>query len=204
MPDVAGRPKCTGHVKLKDGNGYLLRGDDGTVRTRPCGNWPIQGATVCRSHGGGAPQVQEAAARQHAQQEIDNQVQGTLARLLDRGAVIENPLAELSRLATEAVLWKQIMAEQVAALRTYRFTDDRGGEQLHSAVALFERAMDRCNTILVGIAKLNIDERLAAINELQAQRVMAALDAGLQFASVPAEQLTATRLYMADYLQSVS
>jgi hypothetical protein len=29
----------------------------------PCGNWAIKGGTVCRYHGGAAPQVKAAAAR---------------------------------------------------------------------------------------------------------------------------------------------
>lgn len=45
------KPKCTGHKS----NG------------EPCGNWPIHGATVCRSHGGAAPHVKAAAAQRVAE-----------------------------------------------------------------------------------------------------------------------------------------
>jgi hypothetical protein len=36
---------------------------------QPCGNPPVQGATVCRMHGGSAPQVKAAAARRVAHAE---------------------------------------------------------------------------------------------------------------------------------------
>lgn len=39
--------KCAGHAS--DGSG------------RPCGNWPIKGAVVCKRHGASAPQVRAAA-----------------------------------------------------------------------------------------------------------------------------------------------
>lgn len=53
--------KCTGRVPLKGDDGRQLRDDHG-VRTRPCKRDAIAGATVCRSHGGGAPQVAAKAA----------------------------------------------------------------------------------------------------------------------------------------------
>lgn len=61
MPDPTPCPKCgqvhercAGHSKKTGG---------------PCGRWPTRGATVCRSHGAGAPQVRAAAARNVAVEE---------------------------------------------------------------------------------------------------------------------------------------
>jgi hypothetical protein len=45
------------------------------------------------------------------------------------------------------------------------------GEQLRSEVALFERAPDRCEPVLVAMARLNLDERLIRISEAQAHLV---------------------------------
>lgn len=47
------KPKCKGHS---------------TITGKPCGNYPLKGATVCRKHGGAAPQV-KAAARKRAEEE---------------------------------------------------------------------------------------------------------------------------------------
>jgi hypothetical protein len=46
--------RCTAHVKLEGGG------------LRPCRKYPLKGAAVCRSHGGGAGQVRLAAARRTA------------------------------------------------------------------------------------------------------------------------------------------
>jgi hypothetical protein len=51
MPD---KPKCVGHVPLKDDNGVKLRDEHGKVQTRPCRMRPINGGTVCGAHGGSA------------------------------------------------------------------------------------------------------------------------------------------------------
>lgn len=43
---IGPRPRCTAH---------------GRTSKLPCKNYPIPGGTVCRFHGGGAPQVRQAA-----------------------------------------------------------------------------------------------------------------------------------------------
>ena len=52
LPAVAGREKCTATSKQSG---------------KRCGHWPVPGATVCKWHGGGAPQVR-AAAEQRLQE----------------------------------------------------------------------------------------------------------------------------------------
>ncbi len=212
------RPRCTGHTPngpckraAKPGFGTCVSHGPtdtplcvGTTKRGPCQNNPIRGATVCRTHGGAIGRVKAAAGRRYAEQQIDERVRGTLAKLLDTGAMIEDPLTELSKLATEAVLWKDIMAQQVAELGEYRYEDGRGAEQLRSEIALFERALDRCNSILVGIAKLGIDERLAAIQEKQVERILAAIDAALRFVNVTADQLEPAREVAARHLRSTA
>ncbi|MEU0159648.1 hypothetical protein ABZ154_12585 [Streptomyces sp. NPDC006261] len=37
------------------------------TNSQPCGNWPMRGGTVCRKHGGGAPQVRNKAAQRIAE-----------------------------------------------------------------------------------------------------------------------------------------
>ena len=58
------------------------------------------------------------------------------------------------------------------------------GEQIRGEVQLFERAMDRCNTVLATYAKLNIDERLSRITEAQQFMVVQAIEAALSSANV--------------------
>jgi hypothetical protein len=158
----------------------------------PCGNYPVHGATVCRKHGGNAPQVRAAAAERI----VEQQVRRSLARL-DVPAV-EDPFTELGKLAGQVVSWKDALAalvnrlvedapcEQCGAaggrLRYESFAT--GAEQLRSEVSLFERAMDRCANVLGLMAKLNIDERMARISERQAAAVIRAIDVALATAGV--------------------
>jgi hypothetical protein len=201
MPD---KPKCVGHVPLKDDNGVKLRDEHGKVQTRPCRMRPINGGTVCGAHGGSAKRVKEAAARRYAEQQAEADIRLVFARLKEPGVTVDNPLEELRKLAGEVVLWKDLAAELVADLREYRHTDGRGAEQLRSEIAVLERAFDRCNTVLATIARLNIDERLMVITEAQAELVLTAIDAALTFAAVPADQLGPARLHAVQYLKTAS
>ena len=70
----------------------------------------------------------------------------------------------------------------------------------HEAKAL-ERALDRCNTVLGTMARLKIDERLAAISEKQAAVIIAALDAGLDAVDVPRDQRPIARKAAARHLR---
>lgn len=54
-------PICTGRVKVRDDAGELVRDESGEIKTRPCTKYAIDGGTVCRQHGGSAPQVRAKA-----------------------------------------------------------------------------------------------------------------------------------------------
>lgn len=61
--------RCTGHVRAKDG------------QLRPCKQWPMQGATVCRNHGGAARQVRAKAAERLARARTERDVAKTLGEI---------------------------------------------------------------------------------------------------------------------------
>lgn len=93
-----------------------------------------------------------------------------MADLLRRGAApVDNPLVMLAELAGEILATKNIFRDRLGRLSedAWRHTDARGAEQLRAEVALYERALDRSARILADIARLKIDERLAAISEAQ-------------------------------------
>lgn len=134
------------------------------------------GSTVCRAHGGAAPQV----ARKAAEREVERQA---LAQLSRHGyAPVADPLTALAELAGEVLAVKNIFRERLAALSedAWRRTDDHGAEQLRAEVALYERALDRSARVLADIARLRIDERLTAITEEQARTMVAILTAVLE------------------------
>lgn len=136
---------------------------------RPCGRYPLRGATVCTSHGGRAPQVRAAAARRLAEREA--------LKRLDEVEIrpIGNPIRAYADLAAEVVTWKSQMAQMVNELDEYRFTDDKGAEHLDARVALFERAMDRCEKVLGNWVRLGLEERRVQLEEREAELVRTVL-----------------------------
>lgn len=180
---IADEHRCPAHLKAS---------------RRRCRQPRIEGAPTCRMHGSAAPQVRAAAARRV----LDQQAAAALARL-DVDPVAD-PLTELSRLAGQVCAWRDALAAKVNALTDLRFEDAKGAEQLRSEVALWERALDRCGSLLTAIARLGIDERLARISERQADAVIRALDAGLAAAGVTGDSATEARKAAARALRIVT
>lgn len=130
------------------------------------------GTGCCKLHGGSTRDQSVAALVEQARSEI--------ARL-DLPPT-DDPMGELAKVTAQVVGWKDKMAEQVNALTSLRyesFGEGSSGEQLRSEVALFERALDRCEKFLTAMAKLNIDERLTRVTEKQAAMAEKALLATL-------------------------
>ncbi len=59
----------------------------------------------------------------------------------------------------------------MAELERLRYSTE-GGEHIRGEVVLFERAVESCRKILVDVARLDIDERLARIGQRQAPQVI--------------------------------
>lgn len=172
-----------------------------TRQKKPCTNSPVVGAEVCRMHGGAAPQVKRKAAERVAQQEFDKEMSRALARL--DVAPVDNPLVVLAELAGQAVAFKNALAERVNHLNdNLRYTDARGSEQLRSEVALWERALDRCERFCTSMARLRIDDRLAKVEEAQIEMVLAALDAGLVAVNVEPSRRVEAKAAAARHLRS--
>lgn len=89
-----------------------------------------------------------------------------------RGRLVENPLEELAELVSEVLLYKDYSARRVADLRGQERYEGRAGEQLRAEVALYERSLDRAGKMLVDWSRLNIDDRLARIEEKKAQLII--------------------------------
>ncbi|MFI0914218.1 hypothetical protein [Streptomyces abikoensis] len=166
-----------------------------------CKNWALKNMTVCRYHGGANRRSRAAAERRRAEAAVDAQARRTLAAL---GAdPVDNPLVALAQLAGEVTAFKDALAERVNELSSIRYATDHG-EQVRAEVLLYERAMDRVAAVLGTIARLNIDERLAAISEKQADAVIRAIDAALAHAGVTGPLATEARQVAARRLRAVS
>ena len=132
------------------------------------------GTGRCKLHGGSTPTHRAAAVEQQARAE--------LARL-DLPPV-DDPLSELARVCGQVLGWKDMLAEKVNGLSSLRYEGEGSGEQLRAEVALWERALDRCERFLTAMARLNIDERLAKISEERAEMIITVLTTALERAGI--------------------
>jgi hypothetical protein len=178
MTETRVRQKCRGRSKRTG---------------QPCQKWPVKGHLVCRNHGAASPQAQAKAA----ERAVEAEVQQEMAKAIERYGItaVEDPLTALKLMAGEVLAWKDAIREHVHRLTDLRYGGEYG-EQLRAEGAVFERAMDRCVSTLGVIAKLNIDDRLAAVTERQAQMLedalFAAFDAaGLTMADVDTKRSVA-------------
>jgi len=179
-------PKCGGK----------LHGRDGTCELPAGWGTSHKGYGRCRKHLGNAPTVAAAAERER----IEDQARAQLARL--DVTPVDNPVAELQKLAGRVLAWEKAIGELVNSLSEIRYESEHGGEQLRAEVALLERAMDRCERVLVAMARLNIDERLVRITEKQASIVIDVLkgaldDLGIDRSATEVHQAVARRLRLA-------
>ena len=135
----------------------------------------MRGQTRCDMHGGKTPSKLAKAARTLAEDKVRRSLNEVGIR------EVENPLAELRALTGEVVAWKDALAAHVAALgEHYRFTDDKGAEQLRAEVALYERALDRAGKLLETWARLGIDAMLADMQVRVTEGQVKALTTGLE------------------------
>jgi hypothetical protein len=187
MPRNPEKQKCSGTIST------------GPRAGQPCSKYAPRGGTVCRSHGGAAPQVKAAVKARRVEQDIAK----TLGRLTI--VPIHDPLTALAELAGEITAWKELAAERVAALKELASRNFlSGSDEVHAEIQVYERALDRCVHVLATIARLNIDERLVKISEQQAAIVKEALMGALDDTGLPREQQREAAGHLARRLRLVA
>jgi hypothetical protein len=127
----------------------------------------------CDHHGGATPTHKEHAQRLLAER-AEQAALAELGRL--NIPAVGNPLEALAQLAGEVIAWKDRLAAKVDAL--VALTSDAG--TLHAEVAAYERALDRTLAFCAAMARLNIDQRIVAVNtaisEDQGRKVAAVIE----------------------------
>lgn len=110
-----------------------------------CTQWAVRGTTVCKMHGGSAPQV-----RKHAASVIAAEKAAKIAR---RKGVqrIDDVFGELLSVAAEVKAMKDVLGDRI----------DRGDGD----TAAYERALDRTHRVLADIARLDIEARMLKVQE---------------------------------------
>jgi hypothetical protein len=166
---------------------------------QPCEKYAPRGGTVCRSHGGAAPQVKAAVKARRVEQDITK----TLGRLTI--VPVHDPLTALADLAGEISAWKELAAARVADLKALAQRNyATGSDEVHAEIQVYERALDRCVHVLATIARLNIDERLVKISEQQAELVKTALLGAMEDTGLPREQQREAAGHLARRLRLVA
>src|ERR1035437_8408727 len=105
--------RCSAHSKQSGG---------------PCRRFPIAGGFVCFMHAGGAQHVRDRAAARLIENMTERVVAFELSELDPKP--VQDPLAELARLAGEAVAFKDLLREHLAELDEWRYTGPKG-QELH-------------------------------------------------------------------------
>jgi hypothetical protein len=136
------------------------------------------GSGPCKKHGGSISGV----AKHHQAILIEAKVRTLFGQTEDTRPV-DNPLAMYADFAGKVMAWMAVLDKLCHDIDSPRYAG-LTGEQIRGEVQLYERAMDRCNTVLSTYAKLNIDERLARITEAQQLMVLQAIEAALAAAEV--------------------
>ena len=186
---------CGGALRGKDDDGNRRIG---TCR-RPAG-WGTghPGIGRCKLHFGNTNESNNKAV----EVKFERAVKAAIGKL--EVIPVEDPLTEMAKLAGEVVAWKDAIAQHVSFLEDIRYDGEKTGEQVRGEVIVFERALDRCNTVLATMARLNIDERLAQVSEAQAQLVADALSAVLREMGLDLTQQREAKTRVAEKLRLVA
>jgi len=157
------------------------------------------GSGRCSWHGGAAPNVVKAAARQQAESEA----RAMLARM--DVEPVGNPLEALHKLGGQVLAWQETCARLVNRLteEEVRYPGALRGEQLRAEIGMFQDSLRQSASVLGLLAKLNIDERMTTIRERDATMIAAAFAASLARAQLGRELEEVVRMDFAGRLRAI-
>lgn len=142
---------------------------------------------ACINHGAndGSVTAREAARREVERRQMEHfehllSDEHAAERLLNPPR-IGDPFTELLALASEVKALKDMLRAVVAAMppKNWRYTG-RAGEQYRAEILLYERATERLGQMLIAIVKLNIEDRLAGVEERTMDMIERGMDAALR------------------------
>lgn len=151
----------------------------------PCTQWRIKGGTVCKTHGGSAPQVKRAAALRVVEEQA--------AKAVGKFKIVPltNPLQAAAELGGELVAVKNWLRGLVEQIEDSKMRIEGFGpvpEQMRAELTAYMGMLTQTTSLIVQIGKLNIDERMARIEEQQKMMIIRALQSGLAEAGITGPQ----------------
>lgn len=172
----------------------------------PCRSYAVKGTTVCRKHGGSAPQIKKAAKlnynRYIVQEKVRREV-GALAVDVPIESRVTDPLIELQRLTTEAIHFKDVLGKMVNELNNIEHITDEGTVQIRAAVQLYGEAMDRTAKFLDMAMKHDIAGKIVQIEAAKVSAISAAISRALASAGLSSEQESTVRNTLAIELHAL-
>lgn len=167
-----------------------------------CKAWAIKGASVCRVHGGSAPQVKAAAAVRV----VEQKAVAVIRKHFDARTPVTDPLAAIAEVAGEMVAVKDWLRQRVEAIQAQQMRVETFGQQAEQMRAEFQAyvgMLASCSKVIGDIARLNIEERMARVTELQAAAIISALDRTLAELGISGEQATKAKASIGRHLRVV-
>lgn len=152
-----GHPRC----------GARKRGSSGYCGQAAGWGTSHPGIGHCKLHGGSTPNQKTKADLDRLDQSAK-----TLLGRMDL-VPLDDPIGQLQKLAAEVVAFQEILGNKVEELRTWTYDDISDKEEVRAIILAYERAMDRTGKLLVDMARLNIEERLAKVTEAQSRQLIA-------------------------------
>lgn len=164
--------------------------------TRPAG-WgtPHPGYGPCKLHGGSSPDVMGVV--------VEAQVRELFGQIAPEIKPVDNPLAAYAAFAGRVMAWMELMDKLLDSLRVVGYESEYAGTQVQAAVQLYERAMDRANTVLSSYARLHIDERLTRIEQDKVELISKAVAEAIRDVGLDGEDAVAAKRAVARRLRSV-
>lgn len=150
---------------------------------QPCRNAPIRGGTVCRMHGGSAPQARAAADTRIETARIEGRI-GQLLSEADLEVGDLHPIDALLAAARRATVTEHTLARLVAELDT-ALGHNRFGEQVvHPLVVEHRRWAHLAATANKLALEAGIDERRLALDTADIDRLHSAVLAAVAAAGL--------------------
>lgn len=159
-----------------------------------CRQRPVKGGTVCRFHGGAAPQVKAAAE----QRQLEAKAEAAITQLwpgLRNVDPVKDPVDSMARLAASLEQFLDVVGGKVNDLSNYAAGDSMS--QLRGELVLWERTASMLGRLLDSMARLGIAERHVELEQERAQLVSAAFLAAVQAVSLlPADRDLMLRTFL--------
>lgn len=159
-----------------------------------CKQRPVKGGTVCRFHGGAAPQVQAAAETR----ELEREATETITKLwpgLAAASPVKDPVDQMERLAGALTSMLDKVGDKVNGLdhlaAGHSLTSMRG------ELVLLDKVAGHLRQLLADMARLGIAERHVQLEQERAQMVTAAFLAAIAVVQLlPADRDLVVRTFL--------